>query len=79
VALNWVATQRGVSSTIIGATKMSQLESNLRALDFTIPPEIRARLDQASALDRAHPYVMFDSPPFPEMINGGVPVRGWTS
>jgi aryl-alcohol dehydrogenase-like predicted oxidoreductase len=79
VALNWVATQRGVSSTIVGATKMSQLESNLRALEFTIPPEIRARLDQAGALDRAHPYVMFDSPPFPEMINGGVPVRGWTS
>lgn len=79
VALNWVATQRGVSSTIIGATKMSQLESNLRALDFTIPPEISASLDQVGALARAHPYVMFDSPPFPEMINGGVPVRGWTS
>ncbi len=42
VALNWVARQRGVSSTIIGATKMSQLASNLRALDFTIPPEVRA-------------------------------------
>jgi aryl-alcohol dehydrogenase-like predicted oxidoreductase len=79
VALNWVATQRGVSSTIIGATKMSQLESNLRALEFAIPPEIRARLDQASTLERAHPYVMFDSPPFPDMINGGVAVRGWTS
>ena len=77
VALNWVATQRGVSSTIIGATRMSQLESNLRALDFTIPAEVRARLDEASRLERAHPYVMFDSAPFPEMINGGVPVRGW--
>jgi aryl-alcohol dehydrogenase-like predicted oxidoreductase len=77
VALNWVATQPGVSSTIIGATKMSQLESNLRALEFTIPAEVRARLDEASKLERAHPYVMFDSAPFPEMINGGVPVRGW--
>ena len=77
VALNWVATQPGVSSTIIGATKMSQLESNLRALAFTIPPEIRARLDEVSRLDRAHPYVMFDSAPFPEMINGGTAVRRW--
>jgi len=77
VALNWVATQRGVSSTIIGATRMSQLESNLRALDFTIPAEVRARLDEASRLERAHPYVMFDSAPFPDMINGGVAVRRW--
>ena len=77
VALNWVATQRGVSSTIIGATKMSQLESNLRALDFTIPPEVRVRLDEASRLERAHPYVMFDTAPFPEMINGGVTVGRW--
>jgi aryl-alcohol dehydrogenase-like predicted oxidoreductase len=77
VALNWVATQRGVSSTIIGVTKMSQLESNLRALDFAIPTEIRARLDQASALERAHPYLMFDTAPFSDMLNGGVKVRGW--
>jgi aryl-alcohol dehydrogenase-like predicted oxidoreductase len=76
VALNWVATQRGVSSTIIGATKMSQLESNLRALDFTIPPEILTRLDEASRPERAHPYLMFASP-FTEMMNGNVAVRGW--
>ncbi len=76
VALNWVATQRGVSSTIIGATKMSQLESNLRALDFTIPQEVRAKLDLASQLERAHPYLMFEEP-FPGMLNGNVPVRGW--
>jgi aryl-alcohol dehydrogenase-like predicted oxidoreductase len=76
VALNWVATQPGVSSTIIGATKIAQLESNLRALDLTITPELRARLDEASRLERAHPYMMFDDP-FPGMVNGGVSVRGW--
>jgi aryl-alcohol dehydrogenase-like predicted oxidoreductase len=75
VALNWVATQPGVSSTIIGATKMSQLESNLHALDFEIPAEIRARLDEGSKLDPAHPYLMFSTPPFPEMVNGKAPVR----
>jgi aryl-alcohol dehydrogenase-like predicted oxidoreductase len=75
VALNWVTTQRGVSSTIIGATKMSQLESNLRALDFSIPTEIRTRLDEASRLEAAHPYIMFDSAFFLDMINGGTTVR----
>src|ERR1700680_4549503 len=37
VALNWVATQPGMTSTILGATKLAQLEDNLGALEFTIP------------------------------------------
>ena len=45
VALNWVATQPGVAAGIIGATKLDQLKNNLAALDFAIPPELRARLD----------------------------------
>jgi aryl-alcohol dehydrogenase-like predicted oxidoreductase len=76
VALNWAATQPGISSVIIGATKTTQLESNLRALDFTIPAELRSRLDEASRLERAHPYEFFQQP-FTDMINGNVPVRGW--
>jgi aryl-alcohol dehydrogenase-like predicted oxidoreductase len=48
VALNWVATQPGVTSTIIGATKLAQVESNLSSLDFTIPaffsPALQARV-----------------------------------
>lgn len=40
VALNWVATQPGVTSTIIGATKMSQLEGNLASIGFTIPTDL---------------------------------------
>ena len=34
VALNWVITQPGVTSTIIGATKISQLNDNLAAADI---------------------------------------------
>jgi len=78
VALNWAVTQPGVSSVIIGATKTSQIESNLRALDFTIPPELRARLDEGSRPERAHPYMFFGQP-FTDMINGNVPVRGWSA
>ena len=37
VALNWVATQPGTTSTIIGASKLAQLEDNVAALEFTIP------------------------------------------
>lgn len=76
VALNWVVTQPGVGSTLIGATKLSQLDSNLAALDFDIPAELRARLDDASKLDVIHPYMFFGEP-FTSMISGGTQVAGF--
>lgn len=76
VALNWVATQPGVGSTIIGATKLSQLDHNLAALDFEIPAPLRARLDDASKLDVIHPYMFFGEP-FTGMISGGTRVSGF--
>ena len=78
VALNWVATQPGVTSTIIGATKLAQLESNLSSLDFTIPAELRARLDKATELDpTAQPYAFF-TPTMQTRITGNVTIRPWT-
>ncbi len=69
VALAWVVGQREVTSTLIGATKLAQLESNLRALELVIPSELRARLDEASALEPAQPYTMFGEP-FQSMLRG---------
>jgi aryl-alcohol dehydrogenase-like predicted oxidoreductase len=76
VALNWVATQPGVTSTIIGATKLPQLDGNLAALEFAIPAELRRRLDEASALEPVHPYTFF-AEPFRTMINGTAVPRAW--
>jgi aryl-alcohol dehydrogenase-like predicted oxidoreductase len=77
VALNWVATQPGVTSTILGMTKVSQLDSNLASLDFAIPEELRARLDRVSELDpTAHPYVFF-GPKLQTRIRGDVEIRAW--
>ncbi|WP_433280759.1 aldo/keto reductase [Micromonospora sp. CA-244673] len=59
VALNWVATQPGVGSVIIGASSPEQVDGNLAALDFEIPAELRDRLDRASAVPPAGPYSMF--------------------
>ena len=78
VALNWVATQPGVTSTILGMTKVAQLESNLASLDFAIPVELRACLDKASALDpTAHPYVFF-GPKLQARVRGDLSIRAWT-
>src|SRR5215468_1812662 len=76
VALNWVATQPGVTSTIIGATKLAQLEDNFRALEFTLPAELRQQLDEVSALPSAHPYLFFGGV-LQAMIRGNVPIQPW--
>lgn len=76
IALNWAVSQPGVTSTIIGARRLSQLEDNLGALQFDLPAELRQELDEASKLDPAHPYMFFES--FTQArINGGVNVRKW--
>jgi aryl-alcohol dehydrogenase-like predicted oxidoreductase len=59
VAINWVATQPAVGSVIVGASRPAQLDSNLAALDFEIPAELRARLDAASKPALGLPYGMF--------------------
>ncbi len=48
IALAWVQSKPGVSSTIIGARTMEHLESNLKALDVKLTPEQVEALDAAS-------------------------------
>ena len=76
VALNWVATQPGITSTIVGATKVTQLDDNLASIDFAIPTDLRKRLDEASALEPAQPYIFFGGE-IQTRIAGGVPVHPW--
>ncbi len=76
VALNWVATQPGITSTILGASKVCQLEDNLSALDFSIPVELRKQLDEVSAPASMHPYVFFE-PFLQKLIQGQAPVSAW--
>jgi len=73
VALNWVANRRGVASVIVGATRLAQLEDNLKALDFELPTELQARLDAASAPERQYPYFFFEQE-LQGMIHGGASV-----
>jgi aryl-alcohol dehydrogenase-like predicted oxidoreductase len=72
VALNWVATQPGIASAIVGASSTEQLDSSLAALDFELPAELRAELDTASAVPPGKPYVMFTPEYQSWMVNVGV-------
>jgi aryl-alcohol dehydrogenase-like predicted oxidoreductase len=74
VALNWITRRPGVVSTIIGATKLPQLEDNLSALDFTIPEALSQKLDQASAPDTVFPYLFFTDS-FRDFLSGGAKIK----
>lgn len=55
VAVAWVTARPGVTSTILGARTLEQLETNLRAADLQLDPQETAELDAASDL-RATDY-----------------------
>ena len=74
VALAWVAGRRGVSSTIIGARTLEQLEDNLAAADVALPVAQVARLDALSAPTLPFPFTMMAV--LPAIVNGGTSING---
>jgi aryl-alcohol dehydrogenase-like predicted oxidoreductase len=56
VALNWVLQRPGVTSPIIGARNLDQLEENLGSVGWSLSKEQLERLDQASDKQRPYPY-----------------------
>ncbi|CAG8766756.1 15349_t:CDS:10, partial [Rhizophagus irregularis] len=48
VAMNWVQQKPGITSPLIGARTVTQLEENLKSLEFKLTPEQVKRLDEAS-------------------------------
>lgn len=73
VALNWAANRPGVASLIVGASKPEQLISNLKALDFSLPSELSARLDEVSKPEVPFPYYFFTNA-MQGMMYGGATV-----
>ena len=48
VSLNWLLQQPGGTIPIVGARKLSHVEDNLQAVDFTLTPEQIDRLNEVS-------------------------------
>ena len=74
VALAWVQGQPGVTSTIIGARRLPQLEDNVKALDVSLTAEERGRLEALTKPAFGFPQNM--QPWFPGIHNGGTTVNG---
>jgi aryl-alcohol dehydrogenase-like predicted oxidoreductase len=60
VALAWLLAQKGVTSIIIGANKMSQLEDNLKAADLMLTAEEVEQLSQTTAPKAMYPQWMIE-------------------
>jgi aryl-alcohol dehydrogenase-like predicted oxidoreductase len=74
VALAWVQAQPGVTSTIIGARRLGQLEDNVKALDVKLTADELGRLDALTRPRFGFPQSM--QPMFPAIHNGGTVVNG---
>jgi aryl-alcohol dehydrogenase-like predicted oxidoreductase len=75
VALSWISSRPGVGSTIVGATRLDQLESNLAALDLSIPEPLSRRLEEVSRPEVVTPYQFFTEFFFKGMHGAGATVR----
>ncbi len=60
IALAWLLHQKAVSSVIIGAKRLEQLDDNIAASDVELTGEELDALDQASALPKEYPGWMFE-------------------
>ncbi|MBZ5714002.1 aldo/keto reductase [Nannocystis pusilla] len=74
VALAWVQGRPGVTSTIIGARTLAQLEDNVKALDVKLHADDLARLEALTRPTFGFPQNM--QPMFPAIHNGGTTVNG---
>ncbi len=58
IALAWILAHDAVTSVIIGARKMSQLDDNLKSIDVTLSADEMKALDEASKLTPEYPAWM---------------------
>ena len=59
IALAWLLHQKVVTSVIVGAKRIEQLEDNLAACEVDLSAEELAALDKVSALPPEYPGWMF--------------------
>ena len=75
VALAWVQSRPGVSSTIIGARTLGHLEANMKALDLQLTPEQVSSLDEVSRPVLNFP-AEFNATRSPSYAHAGATVNG---
>jgi len=79
VALSWVLGRQGITSTLMGVTRVDWVADNFAALHLTLLQEHRAALDDVSAPDPRMRYRLFTPSMRQLAIFGSSAVTRWTS
>jgi aryl-alcohol dehydrogenase-like predicted oxidoreductase len=76
VALSWLMSQPGVTSTLIGASKLSQVQDNLGALNVILTTKQKDQLSTVSKLTPEFSDSLV-SPFIRKLVYGGHEVKSW--
>ena len=71
VALRWLLEQNGLTSLVIGARNLHQLEDNLGSLNLELPKEHLKRLDQVSKIELGFPHDFINRKSIIDLVTGG--------
>jgi aryl-alcohol dehydrogenase-like predicted oxidoreductase len=79
VALSWVLGRHGITSTLMGVSRVEQVADNIASLDVALSHEHRAALDSVSAPDTRMLYSLFTPSMRQHAVFGGSSVARWTA
>lgn len=77
VALSWVNGRPGITSTLMGVSRLEQVADNIAALDVVLSAEHRAALDSVSAPEQRMLYSLFTHSLRQHVVFGGSSVTLW--
>ncbi len=77
MALAWVTQRPGVTSTLMGISRMAQITDNIASLGLTISAEHREALDAVSAPEPRMLYTLFTPAVRQHAVFGGSSVTPW--
>ncbi|RED37420.1 aldo/keto reductase [Paenibacillus sp. VMFN-D1] len=72
VALRWSLTKPGVTSPIVGARTLQQLEQNLGALEVSLNDDQLKRLNDVSNFEAGYPHDFIESPMIKGLVFGEI-------
>jgi aryl-alcohol dehydrogenase-like predicted oxidoreductase len=75
VALAWLLSKSTVTSVLLGASKLAQLENNLGSLSTRLSPDQIKRLDEISCVEMGFPHAILANPMIRQTMAGGVEVH----
>jgi diketogulonate reductase-like aldo/keto reductase len=75
VALAWLLARPGVTSPILGARTLAQIEDNLGALEVILDADATRRLEAASAITLGFPHDFIASDMVRGIVAGGTTIE----